>query len=559
MSLDGRGAPSLEGGDRAAARDTNREAAAALADLVRTTLGPKGMDKMLVGDGKIVVTNDGASILDRVDVSHPTAEFVLGVAESQEQNAFDGTTTAVVLAARLLAEGTALVERGLHPTTVAAGYERAADVVGETLAEVATSVDADNADLLATVGRTAITGKWDADARTTLGQIAAEMATDAYRDGRVWRQQLSIVAAAGGGVDDAERYPGLIVDTESSSTSVAAHAPPEPVEHASVALVDGAFEVEKPAAVQQINPTTPAELAEFHEYESGTYRAKAGRLAELDVDVVFFQQSVDDRARNLLGDAGILAVERTRRDELFKLARATSAAPAESVDALARGDVGVTERLYHETLGETDYLFLTGNPSATQSTLLLRGETDRIAEETKRVFRDCLNAAIVALEEGAVVPGGGASEVAAAVALREAADGVGDRRGLAVEAFADALETVPRTLAETAGADPLDVLAALYGRHDAGDDDAGFDATTGEVAGMTAAGVLDPVGVKRHAVESATEAAAGLLRVDGVVNLDEPLGGGAEHDHDHDHDHDHEVGPGGLRADTEGYPWAIGH
>ena len=555
MSLGDRGVPTLGSTttDRATARDANHEAAAALADLVRTTLGPKGMDKMLVGDGKIVVTNDGASILDRLDVSHPTAEFVLGVAESQEQNAFDGTTTAVVLAARLLAEGTRLVEQGLHPTTVAAGYERAADLVGETLVEVATPVDADDADLLATVGRTAITGKWDGDARTTLGDVAAEMVTDAYRDGRVWRRQLSIVAAAGGGVDDTERYPGLIVDTESSSTSVAAHAPPAPVEHAAVALVDGAFEVETPEAVQQVSPTTPDELAEFREYESGTYRAKVGRLADLGVDVAFFQQSVDDRARDLLGEAGVLAVERTRRDELFKLARATGAAPAESVDALTRADVGVTERLRHETLGGTDYLFLTGNPRATQTTLLLRGETDRIAEETKRTFRDCLNAAIVALEEGAVVPGGGASEVAAAAALREAADGVGDRRGLAVEAFADALEVIPRTLAETAGADPLDVLPALYRHHADGDHGVGFDATTGTVTDVAAAGVLDPVGVKTHAVESAVEAAAGLLRVDGVVHLDAPLGGGESHDHDH------ETGPGGLRADTEGYPWAIGH
>ncbi len=536
-------------------RDANLEAARALSGLVRTTLGPNGMDKMLVGDSRIVVTNGGASILDRVDVDHPTAEFVLGVAESQADNAFDGTTTAVVLAAALLENGVTLTERGVHPTAVAEGYERAASVARDRLDEVASPVDESDRETLASVAHTAITGKWDAAARTTLADLAADVAADAYRDGRVWRRQIAVVAAAGGGVDDAERYPGLIVDTEASSTSVAAYAPPEPLDAATVALVDGEFGVQKPSAVGSVQPTTPAELAEFHEHESETYRAKAGRLADLGVDVAFFQQSVDDRARSLLGTAGILPVERTRRDELFKLARATGASPASSLDALDDAALGVTDRLRHETLGGTDYLFLTGNPRATQTTVVLRGGTDRVADETAETFRDCLNAAIVALEAGAVVPGGGASEVAAARAVEGDADGLGDRRGLAAEAFADALTVVPRTLVETAGADPLDVLPALRRRHAEGDGGVGFDATTGEVTDVAATGVLDPLRVKLHAVASAVEAATGLLRVDGTVHVDRPLGGGEADDHDHGH----ETGPGGLQADAEGYPWAVGH
>jgi chaperonin GroEL (HSP60 family) len=543
------------GDDRDTALQTNLAAARGLADVVRTTLGPRGMDKMLVGDGRIVVTNDGASILDRIEIDHPTAEFVLGVAESQEENAFDGTTTAVVLAAAFLERGVELVERGLHPTTVVRGYDRAAAAAVERLTALATPVEADDRDLLAAVARTAVTGKWDEAARTAMAELAADVAADAYRDGRVWRRRISIVAAAGGTVHDAERHAGLVVDTAASSTAPTSLLPPEPVANATVALVDGAFTVQKPDAVGSVSPTTADELAEFHAYEAATYRSKADRLAELGVDVVFCQQSVDDRARGVLEAAGILPVERTRRDELFKLARATSARPVAAVDELVRGDLGLTERLDHRTLGGTDYLFLTGNPRATQTTLVLRGETDRIAGETADAFRDCLNAAVVALEGEGVVPGAGAGELAAARSVEAAAEGIAGRERLAADAFADALTVVPRTLVTTAGADPLDVLPVLRRRHADGDHAVGFDATAGAVADAAEAGVVDPLGVKTGAVESATEAVRGLLRVDGIVDLESPLGGGEEHDHDHDH----ETGPGGLRADTDGYPWAVGH
>jgi chaperonin GroEL (HSP60 family) len=553
-----RGTGRLSGADGGPddARAANLEAAKALSDLVRTTLGPNGMDKMLVGDGRIVVTNDGGSILDRVDIDHPTAAFVLGVAESQSENAFDGTTTAVVLTAALLERGVELIDRGFHPTTVVAGYRRAARVATTRLTEVATPVT-DDPDALAAVGHTAITGKWDGPARRRLADLAGEIAAAAYRDGRVWRRTISVVAAAGGTVHDAERYSGLVVDTDTSSTAPKSRALSAQAGRASVALVDGGLAVETPTAVERVAPDSPEQLTEFHEYEAGTYREKARQLADLGVDVVFCQQAVDDRARGPLDDVGVAAVEQTRRDELFKLARATGATPVASVGALDTAATGVAERLRTETLGGTEYIFLTGNPHSRQTTVVLRGATDRIAEETADAFRTGLNAAIVALERGAVVPGGGASEVAAALAVETDADGVGDRRSIPAESFADALVTVPRTLAETAGVHPLDVLPALRRRHAAGDHEAGFDTADAEVVDTAAAGIRDPLEVKTHAVEGAVEAATALLRVDGVVDLDEPLGGAAE-DHD-DHDHDHDTGPGTLHADPEGYPWAIGH
>jgi chaperonin GroEL (HSP60 family) len=512
------------------------------------------MDKMLVGDGRIVVTNDGGSVLDRVDIDHPTAAFVLGVAESQSENAFDGTTTAVVLTAALLERGVELVDRGLHPTVVVEGYRRAARVATDRLAEIATPVT-DDPELLEPVGHTAITGKWDEAARRRIARLAGEVAADAYRDGRVWRRTISVVAAAGGTVHDAERHSGLVVDTSTSSTAPKPRMLPVRADRVSVALVDGGLSVETPRAVERVAPDSPERLTEFHEYEAGTYRAKARRLGDLGVDVVFCQQAVDDRARGPLDEAGIAAVERTRRDELFKLARATGATPVESVDALDAEATGIAEQLRTETLGESDYLFLTGSPHSTQTTVVLRGETDRIADETADTFRECLNAVIVALERGAAVPGAGASEMAVALAVEADAHGVGDRRALPAETFADALVTVPRTLAETAGVHPLDVLPTLRRRHAEGDHDAGFDATAAEVVDTASAGIRDPLEVKTHALESAVEAATALLRVDRVIDLDQPLGG---EDAD-DHDHDHETGPGGLRADPEGYPWAVGH
>jgi chaperonin GroEL (HSP60 family) len=547
-----------ESSTRVAGRDaqsTNISAARALSDVVRTTLGPKGMDKMLVGsDGKVIVTNDGASIVDRLDVEHPAARAVVAVASQQGDHVGDGTTTAVVLAGALLAEAEALLERGLHPTTVTDGYHRAAERVAEALQRNAVAVDADDTERLEAVARTAITGKWDAEATSFLARRVVEAVRAVARDGRVDFDRITRKAVSGGSVLDSRVVEGLVVDTGSSSTEVVSPepGPPRRIDDARVALVDDGLTVESVDGAR-VTVDSAAAIERFQAYEDGVYGDHVDRIVDVGADVVFCQQSIDDDARYLLAKEGVLAVERTREDELHKLARATGARIVTETAELTADSTGRAGTVERRPVGPTRLVVVADCAHTEQLSLLLRGPTERIAEETKRVVDGCFYAVRHAVG-GSVVPGGGATEVDLARVLRDTAEGIPDREAFAVGAFADALEAIPRTLAETAGLDAVDTLLELRTRHHGGDTTVGVDVESGDVDDMLERGVVDPTWVKQHAVGSATEAANLLLRVDDIVAVAAGSGGGHE---GHDHDHDH--GPGGVVESSGGYPWTLGH
>lgn len=541
----------VEGRD---ARSLNISAARAVAETVRTTLGPMGLDKMLVGaDGTVVVTNDGASILNRMDIDHPTAQLIVAVATQQEGRVGDGTTTAVVLAGELLAKAEELLERGIHPTTITEGYYLAAERAVETLHRDAIRIEADDPDRLNEIARTVITGKWDTDATAFLAARAVEAVRAITAEGQVDFEKITRKTAAGGSVFHSSVVEGLIIDTESSSTDVVASEPglPSRIENATVALVDDQLTIETTTGQRTVSLESPDQLEEFKQYEDEVYASQVEQIANSGADVVFCQKSIDEPVRYRLANEGILPVERTRQDELHKLERATGAEHVATVDELTpalTGNAGVVER---RMIGSTQFVFVRDSEGFDQVSLLLRGGTEHVVEETKRVIDDCFHVLKHAVETGTVVAGGGAIEVHLAQELRDFARAVPRREQLAIEAYADAIETIPRTLAASAGFDPMDSLIKLRDRHHDGDVTAGLVLATGDVDDMVAHGVLEPLAVKQRAIQSAAEVANTILRVDDIIVASTERTNGAEDEHDH--------GPGDLVGSPEGYPWAIGH
>ncbi len=498
------------------AREMNVTAAKAVAEAVRTTLGPKGMDKMLVDSvGDVVVTNDGVTILKKMDIEHPAATMVVEVAETQEDETGDGTTTAVILAGDLLKRAEDLLEQGVHPTVVARGYRLASEEAHRVLESKAHPVE--ETDLLTEIAQTAMTGKGAEAAKEALSELVVT-AVRAVKDedgdgGDIDLSNVAVETVVGGGISDSELVEGVVVDKERADDNM-----PWRVEDAKIALVDTPIEVPETEADASVSITDPDQLASFLDREEGQLREIVDRIADSGANVVFCQKGIDDVAQNLLAERGILAVRRTKASDVKRLARATGGRVVSSVDDIDPADLGESGVVGERDVAGDTMIFVEECDNPKSVTLLLRGGTEHVVEEVERAVDDSLGVVRVTLLDGHVLPGGGAPEIELALAIRDYADGVGGREQLAVEAFADAMEAVPRTLAENAGVSPIDALTDLRSRHDAGEENAGLDAETGEVTDMLDAGVVEPLRVKTQAIESATDAAELLLRIDDVIS-----------------------------------------
>ncbi len=537
----------------AEARRANLRAARALAETVRTTLGPMGRDKMLVGrDGRVVVTNDGASVLRRMEVEDPAARLLVEVATAQEGTVGDGTTTAVLLAGELLDAAGSLLEDGLHPTTVVEGFRLALVHARGQLDEVGVDVDTADESVLRDVARTAVTGRWDDAATDRFASLAVSGVRAVETDSRVEVRNLTLGAYPGGELADSTLLDGLLVDMETSSTSFEAIdvSLPRSIADARIALVDDELKTEKADAVGHTTVSTADELQRLREYEDDARSRAVATLTDHDVDVVFCQKSVDDEVRSSLTRSGVLVLERTRQDELDALARATGASALRSVADLDEAAIGHAGRVERRDVGTTQVVVVSECPGERQASLLLRGGTEHVVEETERIVEDCIAVTELAIHEGRVLPGGGAAYLALARDLESYAPTVGGREQLAVEAFASALEGVPRTLARNAGRNPVDSLVALRARHHDGDRTVGVGAD-GDPRDMLDAGVLEPRGVVDRCLTHAAAAAGMVLRIDDVISISGSGNAGAGGHDDHDH--------GGHGHDHGGYPWAIGH
>ncbi|PSP66135.1 thermosome subunit [Halobacteriales archaeon QS_1_69_70] len=502
------------------AQSMNITAGKAVAESVRTTLGPKGMDKMLVDStGNVVVTNDGVTILGEMDIEHPAANMIVEVAETQEDEVGDGTTTSVVIAGELLSKAEDLLEQDIHATILAQGYRQAAAEAKEILDDVAIEVDVEDTEILESIAATAMTGKGAEASKDHLAELSVRAIRAVADDDDVDVDNVKVEKVVGGAVDDSELVEGVLVGKERVHDNM-----PYFAEDADVALLDTPIEVKETEIDAEVNVTDPDQLEQFLEQEERQLREMVDRLVEVGADVVFCQKGIDDMAQHYLAQEGIIAVRRAKK----------AAEDLGFAGSVAQKDIAGDEKIFVEEVEE-----------ARAVTLILRGGTEHVVDEVERAVEDSLGVVRTALNEGEVLPGGGAPETALALGLRDYADSVGGREQLAVEAFADAVDVIPRTLAENAGLDPIDSLVDLRSRHADDGSVSGLDAYTGDVLDMESEGVVEPLRVKTQAIESATEAAVMILRIDDVIAAGDLKGGSSDDDDGEDMPGGPGGGPGG--------------
>ncbi|ADD05664.1 thermosome subunit 1 [Natrialba magadii ATCC 43099] len=495
------------------AQSMNVQAGKAVAESVRTTLGPKGMDKMLVdSSGNVIVTNDGVTLLSEMEIDHPAADMIVEVAETQEDEVGDGTTSAVVVSGELLSQAEDLLEQDIHATTLAQGYRQAAEEATNALEEIAIEVDEDDDEILHQIAATAMTGKGAESARDLLSELVVDAVQAVADEDSIDTDNIKVEKVVGGSIENSELVEGVIVDKERVSDNM-----PYFAEDANVAIIDGDLEIKETEIDAEVNVTDPEQLEQFLEQEEAQLREMAEAVADAGADVVFVDGGIDDMAQHYLAQEGIIAVRRVKSSDQSQLARATGATPVSSVDDLTEDDLGFAGSVAQKDIAGDQRIFVEDVDDAKAVTLILRGGTEHVIDEVDRAIEDSLGVVRTTLQDGKVLAGGGAPEVELSLALRDYADSVGGREQLAVEAFADALEVIPRTLAENAGLDPIDSLVELRADHDGGNEAAGLDAFTGDTIDMAEEGVYEPLRVKTQAIESATEAAVMLLRIDDVI------------------------------------------
>ena len=500
------------------AQFNNIAAAKAVADAVRSTLGPRGMDKMLVDSlGDVVITNDGVTILKEIDIEHPAAKMLVEVAKTQDEEAGDGTTTAVILAGELLKRAEDLIDQNIHPTVIASGYRLASEKAHEILEKVATKISVKDVETLKKVAMTSMSSKSASGHKELLADIsvkavstvAEQRADDSYF---VDDDNIQIVKKQGGSIADTELVDGIIVDKERVHPGM-----PAQVDNAKIALVDAALEVKKTEIDAKIEITDPTQLQAFLTEEEDMLKRMVETVKKSGATLLFSQKGIDDLAQHYLAKNGIYAVRRVKKSDMEKLAKATGGKIVKKLDELSKDDLGNAKLVYEKKIGDDSMTFVTGCKNPKAVSILIRGGTEHVVDEVERSLEDSTSVVAVAIEDGKVVTGGGSSATEIALGLRDQASSVGGREQIAIEAFADAMESVPRTLSENAGLDPIDMLIELRKEHKKGNKNAGVNVFTGKVSDMKKENVIEPIRVGSQAISSATDAAVMVLRIDDVI------------------------------------------
>ena len=505
------------------AQSNNIAAAKAVADAVRTTLGPKGMDKMLVDSmGDVVITNDGATILKEMDIEHPAAKMIIEVAKTQEQHCYDGTTSAVVIAGELLKRSEDLIEQNVHPTVICEGFRLASDKAVDLLDGHA--IDADKS-TLHEVAKTALTGKSAGAVKAFLADICVDAVQAVAReeDGEIHvdLDDIKVEKKQGGSIKDSTLVDGIILDKERVHSGM-----PRSVSGAKIALINSAIEVKKTEVDAKIQITDPSMLAQFLDEEENYLRSLVEKIQAAGANVIICQKGIDDLAQHYMSKAGLFAVRRAKKSDMEALAKATSGRIVTNIDDLSGNDLGEAAKVEERKIGESDMVFVTGCPEAKSVSVLLRGGTEHVVDEIRRAFDDAIGVVSVAKEDGSVLTGGGSVIASLSRDLRAFAEGIGGREQMAIEAFAGALEVIPRTLAENAGLDPVNTIIEVRKAHAEGKSTFGVNVIDGGVMDMRAANVLEPVRVVEQAIQSATETAVMILRIDDVISSRAGGGGG---------------------------------
>ena len=504
-------------------RDAQRNnilAARMVADTVKTTLGPKGMDKMLVSAiGDITITNDGVTILQEMEIEHPAAKMLVEVAKTQEDAVGDGTTTAVILAGKLLENAEKLLDQKIHPTVIAKGYRIAAEKSHEILEKIAIKISNKDDNLLRNIAMTAMTGKSAEFAKEKLADIIAKAVKQIMENDKIDLNHIKLEKRKGDGVNDTELIEGIVLDKERLSVDM-----PKDVKNAKIALVDSALEIKSPETDTKISISSPEQFQAFLDQEEKMLKDMVAKIKASKANVVFCQKGIDDIAQYYLAKENIYACRRVSKSDMEKLALATGARIVSKLNELSEKDLGFSASVDEVKVGEEGMTYIRGCRNPKALTILIRGSTEHVIDETERAIKDGLGDVAAALKEGKIVAGGGAIEVELARRLRKECV-VKGREQLAIEQFADALESIPKILAENAGIDPIDVITELKSKHNSGDMNAGLDLFSGKVDNTFKKGIIEPLKIKTQAIQSASEVAIMILRIDDVVASGKPSSG----------------------------------
>ncbi|MGB1698021.1 MAG: thermosome subunit beta [Thermoplasmatota archaeon] len=503
------------------AQSNNIYAARLIAETVKTTLGPRGMDKMLVDSmGDVVITNDGATILKEIDVAHPAAKMVIEVAKTQDAECGDGTTTSVVLTGELLKMAGELLEKGIHPTTITGGYNMAAKEAVKVLEGMAMPIKKGDNKVLLNIAKTSLASKNASSSSELLTQIVVDACTavvETHGTGKNAKtvcdlDNIIVQKARGGSLEDSTMVPGVILDKERVNSGM-----PETVSNAKIALVNAALEIKKTEVDAKIEITAPDQLGAFLAQEEDTLRAMVDKVTKSGANVLICQKGIDDLAQHFLAKKGVYAIRRAKKSDMEKLAKATGATIVNTLDDLSKSTIGNAGTVEERKIGDDTFTFVTDCKDAKAVSILLRGGTEHVVAEADRALEDALSVVAVALEDGKMTPGGGAAATEIALKLRDFATTVGGREQMAIEAFANAVEVVPRTLAENAGLDEIDILLALRRAHKRGKSSHGVNVYTGKVEDMFENHVIEPLRVGTQEIKAATEASVMILRIDDVI------------------------------------------
>ena len=505
------------------AQRNNIMAARIIAEAIKTTLGPRGMDKMLIDSlGDITITNDGAAILDEIEVEHPAAKMMVEVAKTQDDMVGDGTTTAVVLAGELLRKAEELLNQNVHPTIIVSGYKKAVAKVIETLNQIGITVDLEDRKTLKQVAMTAMASKAVGGAKEHLAEIAIEAVKQiAEKRGDKWIADIDnvqVMKKEGKSLFDTQLVKGVVLDKE-----VVHPGMPKRVEDAKIALVDTPLEVEKTEFNAEIRIRNPEQMKAFLDQETKILKDMVQKVKASGANVLLTQKGIDDMAQHFLAKEGILAARRIKESDMEKLAKATGGRIVTNLDDLKTEDLGKAGLVEERKIGEDKMIFVEQCENPHSVSILIRAGLERMVDEAERAMNDALSVVSDVIENNKIVAGGGAVECELTKVLREYGPKVGGREQLAIEAFADALEIVPKTLAENAGLDPIDILVELRAVHQKPDGVwMGIDVFTGKVVNMHHHSVLEPLSVKEQAIKSAAEAASMILRIDDVIAAAKP-------------------------------------
>ncbi len=511
------------------AQRTNIAVGYAVASIVRTTLGPKGMDKMLVSElGDIIITNDGATILQEMNVEHPIAKIMVEIAKTQDKEVGDGTTSAVIIAGELLKNAGSLLEQGIPPAAIIKGYEMARQKSTEILEGIAGKIDINDHDKLLKIALIAMGSKniGSMDTKKLLAKLALQAIEQvAEKSGNkvtIDRDFIKLEKKEGGSIEETTFINGVLIDKEVSHPGM-----PKSIKNASIALLDVALEIEKTETDARIEITSPEQMQSFLAQEEKMLKAMADKIAKSKANVVFVQKGIDDVAQHYLAKAGIMAVRRAKKSDMEKLAKATGARLVTSLDDLTPADLGFAGMVEERKISGEQMVFVEKCKDPKSVTIFVRGGAKQTVDEVERALTDSLGALASTAESGKYVTGGGSTEIDVALKLRDYATDVGGREQLAIQAFADALEVVPKTLADSSGMDAIDTLVQLRSKHKGASGKVyGIDVYTNSIADMEKPGVIEPLKVKLQALSSATEASAAILRIDDMISSKGRGGGG---------------------------------